>query len=280
LLPYSYSYKSAGCSKGFPKFNVPIKRGVPKTLNITITDETFGKVKRSYTITLPENYNQTKPSPLSVFFHGQGAGYPYSDQDVVGSKKGFIIVQPLGLSDSDSKTIAWNTGIYDNGIKAADKTCFKDTSIGECYYSCQQKNLCSVCGWSTCYDDAFFIKKLIQRLKNKFCINTNRVYASGESNGGMMVWYLLGRYPNMFNAASPVYGNSLVNETKISEKFKSIDLLLLYDRTDLTVPQDGVSEDGWIYDSMNTILEQIAREQECAKEMGLRGYKTPYDGGK
>merc|ERR1712083_998269 len=98
-------------------------------------------------------------------------------------------------------------------------------------------------------------------------------------NGGMMIWYLLGRYPKMFNAVSPVYGVPIVNTTVIKNHLRNVDLLRLHDRSDRTVPMDGVSEDGWIYDSLNTIIEQWGRLQMCKLQMGLRKFITPYDVG-
>lgn len=53
----------------------------------------------------------------------------------------------------------------------------------------------------------------------------------------------------------------------------------MHDRTDRTIPMEGVCEDGWVFESVESTHERWAREQECTMEMGLRNFTTPYDGG-
>ena len=62
------------------------------------------------------------------------------------------------------------------------------TSTGLCYSSCQiKKGHCHPCDWATCYDDVGFIRSLLTRLGEQYCVDLDRVYAYGCSNGGLMV---------------------------------------------------------------------------------------------
>jgi len=186
------------------------------------------------------------------------------------------------MSDHESEVIAWNDGMNDHGLEVAAKTCFKDTLIGRCYTSCKALDYkCTACSYATCYDDGLYIQKLIEYIKNKYCINLSRVYASGQSNGAMMIYYLVKRFPDMFNAVVPYFGISLVGLGGVPSNAKNIDILHFHDRSDRTIPREGVSEDGWIYESVESTHERWAREQECKREMGLvEDFKTPFDHGK
>ena len=55
-----------------------------------------------------------------------------------------------------------------------------------------------------------------------------------------------------------------------------MDIILLYDDNDTTLPQDGISADGWISDSAYKILEKWGTYQNCSKESGFRLFNTPY----
>ena len=214
---------SAGCINQVPD---DIKFGKTMTRYISIKDPKLGSVQREYVLTLPKNYDHEKSYPLLLFLHGQTCSIPSYDLDKKGSKEGFIVVQPLGMSDNEHKMTAWNVGLYDHGKDVADKTCMKNYQEGSCYYSCQQiPGMCGRCNWSTCYDDGHFVSKLVDHLKNTLCINLQRVYGSGESNGGMMLYYLVDRFPRMFNAVQPIYASKLVGFDNLPQEVKDIDIL-------------------------------------------------------
>lgn len=248
---------------------------------IIIEDPELGPVERSYQIKLPEKYDHNTPTPMVMRFHGQGEDYPNTEWFTKGTKNGYIIVQPKGMDDHESKVHAWNTGLFDKGPDVAAQTCFKNTEIGRCYTSCKKLNYrCNACSWATCYDDGLFIQKLMESIQSDYCINLSRVYASGQSNGGMMLYYLIGRFPEMFNAIKISFAIRLVGLGFVPSNAHNIDLLHQRGRSDVTIPDEGVSEDGWIFESLESTHERWAREQNCTMEMGLAKFVTPYDGGK
>lgn len=268
---------SEGCKNKRPKGMTP---GKVIEKQIDIEDPKLGKISRKYTIALPDNYDQKTAAPLVLRIHGQGGEYPYPVFHNRMKAHGYIVVEPKGMDDHESKVIAWNDGINDKGQEVGSKTCFKDTLIGRCYDSCKKlDSFCTPCSYATCYDDGLFIQKLTEFIKSEYCVNLSRVYASGQSNGAMMIYYLVKRFPEMFNAVVPYFGISLVGLGDTPSNAKNIDILHFHDRSDQCIPQLGVSSDGWIFESVESTHERWAREQECKLEMGLKDFKTPYDGG-
>lgn len=174
---------------------------------------------------------------------------------------------------------AWNTGLLDNGLEAADKTCAYNT-VNTCYDSCNKINKCSQCSWSTCIDDGLFVQKLVEHMKQTLCVDTSKVWATGQSNGAMLLHYLNGRFPEMFNKVMPIFGLPLVNELVVKDALGETDILLFYDRSDATIPwKGGMTQDGWIYESYTTVTDEWARVKRCDIAIGMKDYKTPYDGG-
>lgn len=52
---------------------------------------------------------------------------------------------------------------------------------------------------------------LIPKIVEEYNIDTNRIYLTGFSAGGMAVWSLVNKYPNMFKAAVTVSGTLTIN---------------------------------------------------------------------
>lgn len=94
-----------------------------------------------------------------------------------------------------------------------------------------------------------------------------------------MTYYLTGRFPDMFTSVIPVYGQPLINTLVVPDDLANVDIMHIHDRDDHTVPPQGVSEDGWIFGSVDTTLEEWARQKECPIHMGFANTTTPYDGG-
>ena len=216
-----FDMRSGGCSNPLSDATI-FGEVLDKT--IEINDPRLGIVNRSYQIILPENYDHKKQTPLLIRFHGQGGAYPYEYVNKVGSKQGYIVVQPLGMNDHPSESIDWNVGLFDKGSDFASKTCLKNTPDSACYDSCKKlPDMCNGCSWSTCYDDGFFIEYLMQKIQSEFCINLKRVYAIGQCTGAMMIYYLVQRFPEMFTGVVPVYRSILVGFTNIPENAVNID---------------------------------------------------------
>jgi polyhydroxybutyrate depolymerase len=132
---------------------------------------------RTYLLHLPPSYVPGDPAPMLIAMHGGfGSGPQLENQSQLSVKadsEGFIVVYPEGVR-GNLNIRTWNAG-------------------GCCGYA-MNNNI----------DDVGFISALIDTLKDKYSIDTNRVYATGMSNGGFMSYRLACEIPEKIVAIAPV----------------------------------------------------------------------------
>ena len=118
-----------------------------------------------------------KPVPLVVCMHGRGGSaesfFDLSGMSCVAEERGFILLLPEASISQQKKggiqnLLLWN-GAY------------------------QGKQI----------DDTTFILKMIDDVKSRYAIDEERIYACGQSSGGMMTSELALRAPQVFAAVSP-----------------------------------------------------------------------------
>ncbi|MCX6317160.1 MAG: prolyl oligopeptidase family serine peptidase [Bacteroidetes bacterium] len=125
--------------------------------------------EREFWVHVPAIYDSTQPTPLVFMLHGTGGNgerfYDGSGWKELGEEEGFISVFPSSLryfiyTDSTVKRITkWNT------TPDAEFTILPGQSPR---------------------DDIKFLRKVIDEVRQKFNIDTNRIYMNGFSNGGQM----------------------------------------------------------------------------------------------
>ena len=54
-------------------------------------------------------------------------------------------------------------------------------------FRCRNNNRAAGCDCSTCADDVGFVAALLDKVEADLCVDPNRVYLTGMSNGAMMV---------------------------------------------------------------------------------------------
>ena len=59
-------------------------------------------------------------------------------------------------------------------------------------------------------DDVHFVKTLLAKVKNDYCVDTSRLYVSGASNGGMFTYYLVSQIPELVNGWLLMFGQPMV----------------------------------------------------------------------
>lgn len=212
------------------------------------------EVLRHYRVYVPESYKPGQPSPLLLWFHGWGGNENelIADPSVraLADQHGYILVTPRGLGggEPDNKFSSWsfsgsNTGLDGDGLNpnvAGDSEAICDTDITPDYiYPSCKESATTTCAWTHCQtDDVDFAMALVKEISSKLCVDPERVFASGGSNGGMLTWEL-GQNPksaNTFRAIAPVIG--LPHRGYLSGPAKSGDLpvLLIIGALDDTVP--------------------------------------------
>ena len=150
--------------------------------------------RRLWWVYVPETADQSKPMPAVFVFHGAGgsadeiadrSGWAY-----VAEKYGFLIICPQASVPNRKRIVSdmvtnemframWNTG------------------------AAQEKRP----------DDLLFVDYLYKWLPEHYNVDMSRVYASGQSSGGMMSWACAALRPDYFAATAPVSAKDIDIET-------------------------------------------------------------------
>ena len=146
---------------------------------------------RNYIIHIPSNYDAEEPIPLVLALHG-GGGNSENMQDKTGfnqlaNEEGFIVVYPDGTGRLRNRLLTWNSG--------------------------------HCCGFAfkNDIDDVGFIRTLIEQIQQEFLIDTNKIFITGHSNGGMMTYRLGSELSDIVAAIAPVAGSIGGKATEDSE---------------------------------------------------------------
>ncbi|MFW5875513.1 MAG: alpha/beta hydrolase family esterase [Myxococcota bacterium] len=129
---------------------------------------------REYHIHVPPGYDASLPTPLVANYHGLTSDKDqqalFSEMNALADAEGFLVVYPNGLDNS------WNGG-----------ACCPPSS-------------------TNMVDDVGFSRELVQQVGSQACVDSERVYATGMSNGGFMSHRLACEASDVFAAFGPVAG--------------------------------------------------------------------------
>lgn len=162
---------------------------------------------RSFRVHVPPGYEARTPTPIVLMFHGGGgSGLQFQTasarMDAIADREGFITVYPEGTG-----TLAtWNGGIC-----------------------CGRAVLDDV-------DDVTFVSELLDHLETELCVDRNRVFASGMSNGGILSHRLACELSERFAAVAPVAGTIGVTDCAPT---RPVPVMHIHGREDGHVPWDG-----------------------------------------
>jgi polyhydroxybutyrate depolymerase len=164
---------ATGTPTAAPGLTATTEAGCPQALahaagnsNQTLSS---GGLERTYILHVPVGYDGSKRTPLVLSFHGfsLNASFfaPYAGFDAIADRSGFIVVTP----DAAGSPAVWNAG-----------------------------------GTVVTADDIAFVRDLLARLDDELCIDPDRVYADGYSNGGGMALRLACEMPERIAAVGVV----------------------------------------------------------------------------
>lgn len=188
----------------------------------------YGDDDRSYRYFVPESEGKL---PLVVAMHGGlGTGEAMAEQtgmDAAAERHGFAVVYPNGSWRS------WNAG----------KCCGRAAS--------------------TNVDDVGFIRTLTRELGKADCIDGDRVYGTGFSNGAMLAHRIACEAPEVFDAIAPVAGGPMIDNCPDKP---AIPALLMVGRKDERIPWDGGIFDETYRPSIAEQVEALAQRNGCDSE--------------
>ncbi len=136
----------------------------------------YDGINRTYLTYLPTGIENSRNVPLLVALHGGGGSakkwpeYTNNGFERIADREHFILVYPDGIENQ------WNDG---RGVER---------------FRTQRENI----------DDSGFLARLIDRLVATYPIDTDRVYVTGASNGGMMAHRLAAEHADKLAAIAPV----------------------------------------------------------------------------
>jgi len=221
---------SARCDTG----EVP----APGTTTGTLT---FDGTARTYELSIPDGYDGATPAPLILNLHGFGSSGHQQDETSrlpdAGGERGYVVVAPDGapltvptnsaLADeaADFDGVAFWNFFPPGGVTGAESTSGEEITsedVGS--------------------DDIGFLTTLIDTLERDLCIDPDRVYSTGHSNGAGMTTTLGCELGDRLAAIAPVSG---VNLSGACAGDEPMPVLAVHGGADNVVPVEGGSLAGF-----------------------------------
>jgi polyhydroxybutyrate depolymerase len=208
------------------------------------TDATleFGGLSRQYILHVPKDYDASKPTALVINMHGFLSNYKeqaqFTGMSDLADRKNFLVVYPNGAGDP----VAWNAG--------------------DC---CEFKDLKR--------DDVAFIDALIDAVRDEACVDPQRVYATGHSNGGFLAHEIACKLSDKVAAIASVSGVLGIPPEECKPS-RPVPVLQIHGDTDPTVQFTGGAPMGWallypgqpapVFRSVKDTLEFWREKDGCA----------------
>lgn len=193
---------------------------------------THDGLAREYVVHLPEDYENQSPAPLALNLHLLGSDAERHDAETdlpeLAGERGYIVVTPQGeeLLDGRGRGLTafeglrfWNVFATpvdprDEGVGAAEDP--QSDEIGA--------------------DDLGFLTSLLDHLLDDYCVDVDRVFSAGMSNGAGMTTVLGCELDSRLAAIGPVAGVNLARDCPGSQP---VAVVAVHGDADDVVAYDG-----------------------------------------
>ncbi len=186
---------------------------------------THDDVERSYVVYVPPAYDHSTPTPLVLAFHGYSNSpeqhEAWSALSEKAAAEGFVLVYPRGTGGVSG----WNAG--------------------DC------------CG-NNSNDDVGFVNALIDTLETELCIDPQRVFATGFSNGGFLSHRLACELSDRIGAIASVSGVMGIDDCAPT---RPMPVLQMHGTGDYIVPYNG--SPGLGFESVATTIAGWVERNAC-----------------
>ena len=240
----------------------------------------YDGLNRSYRLHLPDGYDSSAPTPLVVSIHGYYSSGQTNENftglSASADTNGFIVVYPESTSffaPGWGNIKSWNDLACNASPGPEGPTCAPNAYVYPCPPEC---GVCGDCNWCSCHDDLGFVNAVIDELEATLCVDLDRVYGVGYSNGGMFAHRMACALSDRLAAVVPQHG-FLAKGFSCDPPTEHQSILLIGGTSDTTVPIDGsTSSDGYFYTPMAAVAAEFAAAQGCSPTTSA--YPTPADG--
>ncbi|GER90137.1 esterase [Dictyobacter vulcani] len=215
----------------------PIKAGTTENQAVAAHPAASrGQHTRTYLVHVPAQYSAKTAVPMVIIFHGHGGTAQEAEQDTgfsqLADKEQFIAVYPQGLPD-DGQMPMW-------------------ASIGPLDYN---------------IDETVFMNDMLDKLTKDFCVDTQRIYATGFSNGGGMSGFVACQLSTRIAAVAPISGNYYPLQAGCHPQ-RAVPMLEIHGSADPIVPYNGISakvNPQWPLPAVQDWLGEWAKRNGCTK---------------
>jgi polyhydroxybutyrate depolymerase len=241
-----------------------------------------GDLDREYRLHLPAEYDSDTATSLVLAFHWyQGDAEKMERASKLSShadENDYVVVYPQSTSfenDALGTITSWNDLACNSSPGPEGPTCSPNWSRPS-PPECGEPSDCDFC---SCHDDLGFIADLLDHLEATLCIDLDRVYATGVSNGGMFVHRLGCNMPDRFAAIAPVGGILMKGFSCAPSPAAPVSVIHLHGSLDRVVPTDGSEGSGNHYfDPLDVVIDKWASEESQGCDSGETPYPTSKDG--
>jgi polyhydroxybutyrate depolymerase len=200
-------------------------------------------VTRSYLIHVPDNLPNGEKVPLTIALHPLGSNSSSFESltglSIKADQKGFIVVYPQGIGGS------WNAG--------------------GCCNPAVTSNI----------DDVGFISTLIDTLALDYSIDTNKVFVTGWSNGGIMCYRLASEISSKLAGIAPVGALFMMNQNLADNPVPIIHFHALDDPSVLFNGMNSYKSVPQLLEDWKSINGITAAADTFRKEDGITGILYP-----
>ena len=258
--------------------------GTTQTWHVTVDGQ-----RRSFNVHFPTGFrgkgHKKNPNDLVIIYHGYGDSAEQFEVTTglsdTADREGFIVVYPDALATdfvgSPEPIATWNDLSTSGSPGPAGTACDPNNPfLSPVAESCAADPHRDICNWSECAtDDVGFSRAMLDQLEERLCINSDRVFIAGLSNGAMLAHRVVCQMPDRVAASALVIGRPFIgyNCAALGQK---VSLMQIWGTEDTIVPGTGEeSVDGYRYISVDALEERWAgvASQSCDSA------KLPHDPG-
>ena len=168
-----------------------------------------------YTLFVPSSYDPQKPAPLVVDLHGLNITplqqILFDGTTDFAERYGFIVLAPMGFNVSSWWGSRTGTPVDTAAKKPGGEVRYSTTELAE-----------------------IDTMALVKSIRERYTIDSDRIYLMGHSMGGAGTYYLGGKYNDIWAGLAPISGAGGIADGA-AERYKSLPTLIMHGAKDSIV---------------------------------------------